>query len=766
MKLQKLPLVKIKDYVLVPSSKATLEVSRTDHIRAMEDLSVEAITVFITTQKQDFIEGEEDFYTVGTISLVERAVKVNEEKSNVMVTGLRRGIISRFNDDNLCLEVEVEELQDSYVSYQAEDLAKLLSLARTSFENYVRHLNIRTEDIIFIKNSNNIVDVAYKIISNVRVNVKVKQQILEDSDPFNRLRQCIVIIQQDLERLLVQKEVLSTVRQNVDKNQKEYYLREHLKVIKEQLGEKDQTSTEDYEERIKKLNASEEVREKLNKETLKLKRLPITSQEYSVVREYLDLVLDLPWGEKTKENNDIESAEAILEYDHYGLVKIKERIVEFLAVRINTGGINAPILCLVGPPGVGKTSIAKSIAKSLNRKYVRMSLGGLHDEAEIRGHRKTYLGAMPGRIIGSIRQAKKDNPLILLDEIDKLGNSHRGDPTSALLEVLDKEQNKTFRDNFVEVPYDISDVLFVCTANTLENIPYALRDRLDIIQLSSYTFNEKTHIAKGYLITKQINDHALKENALTITNEALNDIINYYTREAGVRQLERQIESLCRKVVRKVIENENTNVTITSDNLKDFLGKKKYRLRKVNEEAEVGIVNGLAYTALGGDTLSIEVNKANGRGKLKLTGNVGKVMDESATAAFSFIRSNCSALGIDENFYRKIDMHIHIPEGATPKDGPSAGVTMATAMVSSLCDTPVKSDIAMTGEITIRGKVLPIGGVKEKVLAAKAAGIKTVLLPLDNENDLFEIEEYAKEGIDFVLVNDIHQVLEHALVSS
>ena len=762
-----LPLIKLKGSVLFPKTRSAYDVERIPAVIAMEDPSKIGSLVFVSTQQEESKEKVDDVYKTGTVATIEKIIRLDDARSRVILTGLERGFITFFHNNPPFYDVEFENFKDEEVSINQEELHSLLGLARTSFESYIRHLNIRTDDLNFVKTSEDISIISYKIASNVlTTDIQSKQIILEETNPVVRLRRIVILIQQELEKLIVQREVLVNVRSNVDKHQKEYYLREHLKVIKEQLGEKEPTNDFDnYEARILRLNASEDVKERLTKEFLKLKRIPGTSQEASVVREYLDLVLDLPWGSKTEENDNLKNSEAVLEQDHYGLTKVKERIVEFLAVRNKTKGLNAPILCLVGPPGVGKTSIAKSIAKSLNREYVRISLGGLHDESEIRGHRKTYLGAMPGRVIGAIRQSKKDNPMILFDELDKIGISHRGDPASALLEVLDKEQNKTFRDNYVEVPYDISDVMFVCTANTLDGIPPALRDRLDIIQLSSYTFQEKKEIAKKYLIPKQMKEHALEENQLCITDKTLSDIINYYTKEAGVRQLERQIETLCRKTVKKTIDDENIdNITIDTSELKDYLGKKKFRLRKAGEEAEVGIVNGLAYTAFGGDTLSIEVNKARGKGSLKLTGNVGKVMDESATAAFSFIRSNCESLGIDHDFYRKIDMHIHIPEGAIPKDGPSAGVTMATAMVSTLSERPVKSDVAMTGEITIRGKVLPIGGLKEKVLAAKAAGIKTVILPVDNESDLSEIEDYAKEGLDFVLATNIHQVLEHALV--
>ncbi|MCL1936504.1 MAG: endopeptidase La [Defluviitaleaceae bacterium] len=762
MEKNKLTLIKIQGRVLFPKISAQIEVEITEDIFGFEEFD-EEIPVFVSTKIENLENHNKnvniDFFETGVIATIIKSTKVTDKLYRLSFIANDKARVINITKDYVDVEI-LEDIKDIEIS--EDEKAVLLNLAKSNFESYSRYSRVSAEDFEYVKNSNDISSLTYRIVYGINADVKSKQEILEDNNPLTRLKSSIILIQRELEKMLIGREILSNVKVNVEKHQKEYYLREHMKVIKEQLGEKD-GDFEEYQKLINNLKADEIVKEKLNKELSKLRRIPNTSQESSIVREYLDLVLELPWGDKTTENNDIKNAENILDEDHFGLIKVKERILEFLAVRNKTNGLNAPIICLVGPPGVGKTSIAKSIAKALNRKYVRISLGGLHDESEIRGHRKTYLGSMPGRIIAAIRQAKKDNPLVLLDELDKISSSHRGDPTSALLEVLDKEQNITFRDNYVEVPYNISDILFICTANTLDGIPPALKDRLDIIQLSSYTFKEKREIANNYLIKKQIENHGIEDDFLVIENSALDDIINYYTKEAGVRQLERQIESICRKVVKKSLEN-NEKITINTDNLADYLGKRKFRIRKVKDVSEVGIVNGLAYTYFGGDTLSVEVNKSSGRGKLKLTGNVGKVMDESATAAFSFIRSNCSTLGINEDFYRKIDMHIHIPEGATPKDGPSAGITMATAMVSTLSNRPVKSDVAMTGEITIRGKVLPIGGLKEKVLAAKAAGIKTVLLPQDNESDLQEIEDYAKEGLDFVLVNDIHQVLEYALV--
>jgi ATP-dependent Lon protease len=520
---------------------------------------------------------------------------------------------------------------------------------------------------------------------------------------------------------------------------------------------------ENYRAKIASGNYPEFVAEKLSQELRRLAHAGNFSAESAVLRDYIERVLELPWNNKTKENSSLTHAEEILEKDHYGIAKVKERIVEFLAVRQNSSDLDAPIICLAGPPGVGKTSIAKSIARALNRKYVRMSLGGVRDESEIRGHRKTYVGAMPGRLIEAIRQAGALNPLILMDEIDKMSSDFRGNPASALLEALDAEQNNTFRDHYLELPFDLSDALFICTANQVENVPQPLMDRLEIIQLASYTEDEKLHIALDFLVPKQLKKHGLKKSQIRFQNEAINHIIRFYTREAGVRQLERMIATICRKAVKTLLIEERKSVNVTADNLETHLGKKKFRSQIKNGQPEVGVCRGLAWTSVGGDTLSIEVNTMKGTGKFKLTGNIGKVMEESALAAISYIRAQHEQLSIRKGFYKDTDIHIHIPEGATPKDGPSAGITMATAMVSALTDTPVSNQVAMTGEITIRGRVLPIGGLKEKILAAKSAGIQKVLLPWDNESDLSEINQEIKDGMDLVLVKTMDDVLNQSL---
>jgi len=767
-----IPLVAITGQVLYPNNIVNFTVARSESVDALAQIINEENLVFVSTQTLPEMKEttEHNIFHIGVVGTVDRLLDLPDNKVKVVVKGLHRAKVVSFVQEEPFFRVEYEELEDIPNPFiKAEDMKPIALFAKVSFENYLTHANLATvhaKDLQHILSTSDISDIAYRIMAVLNTAVINKQKFLEQRCPTMRLKDCIKLLGDALEKLLVEKEIAHGVKKSVDKNQRDFLLREHMKVIKDQLGEKDNPNeeAENYRLQIEELNAPTATKEKLNKDVVKLTRLSSSSQEAAVVREYLDLILDLPWGEKSEEIHDIKNAEAVLEEEHYALKKVKERIIEFLAVRQKANNLDAPILCLVGPPGVGKTSIAKSVAKALGREYVRMSLGGVHDEAEIRGHRKTYLASMPGRIIAALRTIKKDNPLILLDEIDKMGKGVKGDPASALLEVLDHEQNTTFRDNYVEIPYDISDVLFICTANSLDEIPIALRDRLDILHLSSYTWAEKKEIALKYLIPKQIKKHSLQDDDFLIEENVIEDIINFYTKEAGVRQLERSIETICRKSVKKFLAEEETAILVTKDNLSNFLGNKKHRVRLINCTPEVGTVKGLAWTSVGGNTLSIEVNKAHGKGKLKLTGNIGKVMSESATAAFSYIRSECENLGIDKHFYKNVDMHIHIPEGATPKDGPSAGITMATAMVSVLSGKAVLNDVAMTGEVTIRGKVLPIGGVKEKVLAAKAAGIKKVLLPKDNEGELNEIEGYVKEDLDFVLVQNMSEVLEHALV--
>ncbi len=589
-----------------------------------------------------------------------------------------------------------------------------------------------------------------------------KQELLLSDDVSKKLELLTELLLDRAKALEIQSNILNKARQKIEKSQKEYFLKEQAKAINEELGETSGAAEEieEYERKAKELNLPERVMEKLQKELKRLKRISGYAQEGAIIRDYIQWLLDTPWSEKTEENPDLVLAEEILNDEHYGLFKVKERIMEFLCVKQNTKGLDSPVLCLLGPPGVGKTSVAKSIAKALNRNYQRMSLGGIRDEAEIRGHRRTYIGSMPGRIIYLMNQAKSTNPLILLDEIDKLGSDYKGDPASALLEVLDAEQNHSFRDNYLEVSYDLSDVFFICTANSIDTIPPALKDRLEIIELSSYTLNEKFHIGKDFLIKKQKEKNGIED--LHISDEALYDIISYYTKEAGVRQLERLIAKICRKAVREVLMEGKDTIEITADNLSDYLGIRKYRKKNIASNNLSGSAVGLAWTSTGGQTLLIEACAMEGKGKLQLTGSLGDVMKESAHAAISYLRTNASKLSIDTGFYKEKDFHIHIPEGAVPKDGPSAGITLCTALISALSNIPARSDTAMTGEITLLGKVLPIGGLKEKILGARAAGIKRIIIPRENEQDLSEIEEEIKEGIEFIFADKMEDVIKEA----
>lgn len=603
------------------------------------------------------------------------------------------------------------------------------------------------------------------ICSAMTMPAEEKQKFLEMFDPVERLKNVFGKLQSEINILGLKKQIEAKVKKRMEKSQRDYYLREELKAIREELGEKDDVQDEikKYTEMLGEKDPPERVRKVLENEIQRLARIPLTTPEANVARNYIEYVLSLPWKETTEDNRDIVKAEEILENDHYGLKDVKERIVEYLAVRMNTEETNSTILCLAGPPGVGKTSIAKSMARALNRKYVRMSLGGVRDEAEIRGHRKTYVGAMPGRIISAMRQAGTVNPLMLLDEVDKLASSYQGDPASALLEVLDSEQNGAFRDNYIEVDYDLSKVLFICTANDISSIPPALRDRMEILEISGYTAEEKKQIAIRHLIPKQLKENGLKKSQISITEPAVESIISYYCREAGVRKLERIIGKLCRIAVKEILSGNKKSIRISEKNIEKYLGKPKYRLGDAVESPQIGLVRGLAWTSVGGETLLVEVNTMKGSGKLVLTGNMGDVMKESAKVALSYIRSRASEFGINEEFYKDTDISLHIPEGAVPKDGPSAGITMTTAMVSALTNIAVRNDIAMTGEVTIRGRVLPIGGLNEKVLAAKRIGISNIIVPEANSSDISEMPEEIKNGMNFIYVKEMSQVLESAL---
>lgn len=768
-----IPLVALRGLTVFPKMILHFDVARQKSIKALEESMVKGEPIFLVAQKEVEIEEPdiEDLYTVGTISHIKQILKLPNNAIRVLVEGHERGRIISFKQKDPFFLVYVEKDNKTRKMNTDSDnlnVKALLRLAAETLEDYARINNRISPDTL-----NSIIsmekpgEMADAIISNIHLKLEIKQQVLSEFDEENRLMMAIEILKSEIEIMEVQKEILEKVKKKIDKSQREYYLREQLKIIQNELGDKDgiQAEVDEYRAKLERLSPPQEVRERIEKELDKMIKMPSSSAESAVVRNYIQWLLDLPWTQETRESISIDKAEKILEKDHYGLEQVKERILEYLSIRALSPEADSPIICLVGPPGVGKTSIAHSIAKALNRKYVRISLGGVRDEAEIRGHRRTYVGALPGKIIQAMKNAKSKNPLMLLDEIDKMSSDFRGDPASALLEVLDSEQNSAFVDHYIDMPFDLSKVLFLTTANTLDTIPKPLLDRMEVIRISGYTTEEKFHIANNHLMDKQLKKNGLKKSQIRIDKKAIESIIIYYTKEAGVRQLERMIGQLCRKVAKEIIKENKKMVRITESNLEKYLGKKKYRLNKIIEEAEVGIARGLAWTPAGGDTLSIEVNTMKGTGKFELTGQLGEVMKESAKAAISYIRSKAEDFGIDADFYKTNDIHIHVPEGAVPKDGPSAGITMATAMISALTNMPVNNYVAMTGEITLRGRVLPVGGLKEKILAAKAAGIKKVLIPAENEVDLQEIPDSVKNNLEIVPVKTMNEVLMHALIN-
>ncbi|NLM11565.1 MAG: endopeptidase La [Clostridiaceae bacterium] len=764
-----IPLLPLRGIVVFPHMILHFDVGRTRSIKALEEAMVKDQRIFLAAQKDPALDepGEKDIYAVGTISKIKQLLRLPGDTIRVLVEGLERAKIIEYVSEDPFYEVNVREHPNPKTQIKDSETEALVRQVVSYFEKYAKLTNRISPDTTFtLSTMEDYARLSDVIAANMVIKLEDKQRILNERSPKKRMEKLLRILVNEIEILEVEKNINRKVRQQIDKSQREYYLREQLKAIQNELGEGAQQSDEieEYREKIMKLGLPQEAENKALKELDRLSKMHSSSAESGVIRTYLDWIVELPWNEKTEENLNLSDAEKILDQDHYGLTKVKERMVEYLAIRKLKNSLKGPIICLAGPPGVGKTSIVRSIAKALNRNYVRMSLGGVRDEAEIRGHRRTYVGAMPGRIIKAIRQAGSKNPLILLDEIDKMSNDFRGDPASALLEVLDAEQNREFHDHYLDMPFDLSDVMFITTANYKDAIPRPLLDRMEVIDISGYVEEEKVQIAKRHLISKQVKNHGLKPSEIRFDENAVRDIINYYTREAGVRNLERQISTVCRKVARLIVSGEKKSVRITAKNLDKYLGRKIFLYDKANEKDEVGIARGLAWTPVGGDTLCIEVNLMPGDGALELTGQLGDVMKESARIARSYVRSIAEMIGIEKDFHKKYDMHIHVPEGAIPKDGPSAGITLATAMISALTNIPVKRNVAMTGEITLRGKVLPIGGMKEKVLAAHRAGIDTILYPEENEKDIEEIPKNVIDKLNLISVSSMDQVLKNALI--
>ena len=760
--------VALRGLALLPKYVAHFDVSREKSVVAIEKAMKEEQRLFLVAQKDENVEDPkpEDLYTTGVVARIHQVIKVQGGILRLIVESEERAVWTEITDEDGCLNAKIE-----YVPFEVdvEDETEKEAMFRELHDLFGKYLIVNrnfgkgfVKQMLEIKSLEKLVQF---VASNLPLEYKNRQKLLEAKELSTRYQLLLVMLENEISIFKIRAELQSKVRKKVDENQKNYVLREQMQAIREELGEDNfDSEIEDYRNRTKKLKAPKEVKDKLNKEIDRLEGLSSNSSEGSVSRGYIDTLLELPWNKSSKDNLDIKEAKQILEDDHYGLSDVKKRVLEFLAVRALTKAGDAPIICLVGPPGTGKTSIARSIARALNKKYVRICLGGVRDEAEIRGHRKTYVGAMPGRIANGMKQAGVNNPLMLLDEIDKVSSDYKGDTQSALLEVLDSEQNCQFRDHYVELPMDLSKVLFVATANSTETISRPLLDRMEIIQISGYTENEKFHIAKKYLVSKELEKNGLKKSQLTISDNALKKIISNYTKEAGVRNLERNIAALCRKAAWKILEENKKSVKITDSNLKTYLGKEKFHVDMANEKPQTGIVRGLAWTSVGGDTLEIEVNVMPGKGEILLTGKLGEVMQESARTGISYIRSVSKQYKIADDFFKKHDIHIHIPEGAGPKDGPSAGITMATAILSAVTDTPVKPEVAMTGEITLRGRVLPIGGLKEKMLAAKLAGIKTILVPKKNEPDVEEIDDEIKQGMKICFVEKMEQVIKEAFV--
>ena len=762
-----MPAVALRGLTILPGMIAHFDISRERSLRAVEEAMEQDQKIYLVTQRNVDSEDptQEDLYQMGIVADIKQVVRLQNDVVRILVDGISRAALLGFTGNEKYLEAEICYC-DSNADSLPEDLREAMLLGvREAFHRYAAVVGKISKELIRqIDQYEDLEKLIDYVTNNLPVSYELKQQVLEAEDINDRYQVIVSLLLSQVEVISIKNELQKKVKVRVDKHQKEYVLREQLGVIREELGENADSEADEYEKKLSELDAPDYVKEKTKKEIKRFRNMSSSSSESTVERGYIETVLELPWNKMSVDNKDLDHAAQVLDDDHYGLKDVKERILEFLAVRNLTSKGESPIICLVGPPGTGKTSIARSIASALEKKYVRISLGGVRDEAEIRGHRKTYIGAMPGRIVNGLRQAGVSNPLMLLDEIDKVSSDYKGDTSAALLEVLDSEQNCKFRDHYIEMPVDLSEVLFIATANEVSGIPKPLLDRMELIEVSSYTENEKFHIAKEHLIEKQKSKNGIKKEQLTITDSALKDIIRLYTREAGVRSLERTIGKLCRKAAREIFKDSEAAVKVTKTNLKTYLGNPKYSPEKKNDHAEVGIVRGLAWTSVGGVTLEVEVNVLPGKGELVLTGKLGDVMKESAQAALSYVRSISEGYGIDADFYTKHDIHIHIPEGAVPKDGPSAGITMATAMLSAITDRAVRADVAMTGEITLRGRVLPIGGLKEKLLAAKVIGIKTVCIPKDNEKDLEEISKEITDDMEIVPVERFSQVEKIAFV--
>jgi ATP-dependent Lon protease len=774
----KVPLLPLRDVIIFPHMVVPLFVGREKSINALEECVNKKLDLFLVAQKSanTVSPGQGDIFEIGTLGTILQILRLPDNTVKVIIEGKRRARMKSYIEGDRMIEALVEEIPEG--SSGAVELSALVRSIKATFENYVKlNKRIPPEMLISVNSVHEPARVADLIVAHLNLKLEDKQEILELGDVAKRLEKLLQLMQGEIEILQVERRIRSRVKKQMEKSQKEYYLNEQMQAIQKELGEKDEFKAEiqSIEKALKAKNLPKEARDKVNKEIKKLKMMSPMSAEATVVRNYIDWIVTLPWGEMTPDRHDIQMAEKVLDEDHYGLEEVKERILEYLAVKTLTESSKGQILCFAGPPGVGKTSLAKSIAKSLNKKFVRCSLGGVRDEAEIRGHRRTYVGALPGKIIQSLKKAGSANPVFLLDEVDKMSMDFRGDPSSALLEVLDPEQNSTFADHYLEIDFDISKVMFVLTANSLHNIPRPLLDRMEIITISGYTEIEKNNIVRKYLITKQSEAHGLKEGDMEMTDGAVESLIRNYTREAGVRNLERTVATVCRKVAKKIVDRataekegkikvaKNRTIQVTPEDLEEMLGPPKFTASKAEEQNEIGMTNGLAYTEAGGDLLQIEVSVVPGKGAVKVTGKLGDVMQESAATAMTYVRSRAVELGIDKDFYQNVDIHLHVPEGAVPKDGPSAGITMAAAITSALTKIPTKRDVAMTGEITLRGRVLPIGGLKEKLLAAKIGNIKTVLIPIGNVPDMKKIPKEVTEGMKIIPVEHADQVLRLTL---